>query len=423
MSQAPEYHFKDGKLMIFCGSEATVIRGWPVPTAARKVDGRWIPFSPEFRLIKPYRPARQKSSCEGDPGQEATRQLTFDFAAAATELKPDPRPTQRSLDAQRRKRALNSFRFSLPKEVARAIEPFRSHQWPMLVLLAHDHSALDLAKSNPALAYAVALHLDGNLNRIAATRPGAMKQRDLLAMLGVPVSQSLVNLFHKITPESIDGQNLFSLLPALSKPTDEAQKLLSHAPKINLGVMQLVLDARVRHAVTAALIAEVAADPKEKYRPAVAQLLADTLAMDEELGGLISDRKFSAIERLREVHEETAEAFELLRRLKQSMGPLPLPPLPGIENAILPLRTQEDLVSEGIAQHNCVANYAYRVTTGECFMYRVLHPERSTLSIERGPDRQWHIGDLKAACNTNVRPQTRVFVREWLDRYRIGFGR
>jgi hypothetical protein len=80
-------------------------------------------------------------------------------------------------------------------------------------------------------------------------------------------------------------------------------------------------------------------------------------------------------------------------------------------------------VEEGISQHNCVADYGYRVMAGECFIYKVLKPERATLSIERGPDRQWHIGELKGACNILVHPQTRAFVREWLDRYRIGFGR
>jgi hypothetical protein len=420
---APQYCFKDGKLLIFSGGEVMVIRGWPVPTAVRKVDGRWVSFWPEYRLVSPYRPARKKVSDESAAHQDAPGQLMFSFSAGEAKAKPAVKLTQRSLDAIRRKRALNGFRFSLPKEVARAIEPFRSHQWPMLVLLAHDPTSLDLAESNPALAYAIALHLNGDLQRINATKPGTMKQRDLLAMLGVPPSKSLVNLFHKITPESIDGQNLFSLLPALSSPADEAQKLLAHAPKINLGVMQLALDARVRQAVTPALVAEVAADPKEKYRASVAQLLADTLAMDQELGSLITNPKFSAIERLREVHEETAESFQLLRRLKESMGPLPLPPLPGIEDAICPLRTQHELVAEGIAQHNCVANYAYRVTAGECFIYMVLQPERATLSIERGPDRQWHIGELKAACNMTVRPPTRAFVREWLDRYRFGIGR
>jgi len=419
MGGAPQYSFTDGKLTISHDGEVTVIRGWPVPTAVRKNGRSWLPFLPEFRLVNPYRPARPKPSTTTIPNDPT--QLTFDFAAI---LNPKPAPSyamrRRSVEAQRRKRALDGFRFSLPREVARAIEPFRSHQWPLLVFLAHDPGAIDLAKCNPALAYAVAMLLDGCPHMIGMMNAGSMKQKDLLSLLGIPGSPSLVGLFRKIAPESIDGQNVRTLLPALSSPASEVRNLLAHAPKINLGVMQLVLDARIQGAVTPSLVAEVAADKREKYRAEVARLLAETLAMEDELGNRPAARKFSSIQRLREVYLETASSFQQLRELKETLGPLPLPPLPEIDGKIVPLRTKHDLVTEGKQQHNCVASYAGRVLERDCFIYRVLHPERATLSIERGPDRQWHIGELKAPCNATVRPETRLFVQDWLDRYRLG---
>ena len=64
-----------------------------------------------------------------------------------------PKPTPL---AEQRKRAFDAFRFSLPKDVAKALQDFRSHQWNLLILLAHDKGVLDLAKANPVLAYAVA---------------------------------------------------------------------------------------------------------------------------------------------------------------------------------------------------------------------------------------------------------------------------
>lgn len=38
----------------------------------------------------------------------------------------------------------------------KVVEGFRSHQWNLIVLLAHDEAVLDLASANPLRAYAVA---------------------------------------------------------------------------------------------------------------------------------------------------------------------------------------------------------------------------------------------------------------------------
>jgi hypothetical protein len=46
-------------------------------------------------------------------------------------------------------------------------------------------------------------------------------------------------------------------------------------------------------------------------------------------------------------------------------------------------------------------------------IYRVLQPERATLSLARRAGR-WHIDQLKGACNRPVRPDTRQAVLAWL---------
>ncbi len=92
-----------------------------------------------------------------------------------------------------------------------------------------------------------------------------------------------MKLFRKIPPESIDPR-LWKALLTLMRRTDSASaKLLAHVPTINLGVMELILTPHIRPALTPALLEEVAAEPKEKYRGAVAAMLRDTAAMKEEL--------------------------------------------------------------------------------------------------------------------------------------------
>jgi hypothetical protein len=74
---------------------------------------------------------------------------------------------------------------------------------------------------------------------------------------------------------------------------------------------------------------------------------------------------------------------------------------------------RRSLVEEGWLQHNCVATQADRAARGTVAVYRVLAPERRTLSLvqRRGV---WSIEQLKAARNREVEPATRRAVAEWL---------
>lgn len=95
------------------------------------------------------------------------------------------------------------------------------------------------------------------------------------------------------------------------------------------------------------------------------------------------------------------------------------PPIPGIPGKIEPITSPAGLVDEGEEQGNCVASYAARVRDGRTFIYRVLVPQRATLSIVRdgiGPD--WEIGELETKFNTEASEETEVFVQAWLDRHR-----
>lgn len=405
--------------MIFIDREIMVIRGWEDPSAVKKAAAanRWCPFTPEFRLVAPYRPRRRSPAGPAAESAAAapTGQLAFGFLDGIEARRPE-----RLLPlARQRRRAFAAFRFSLPKEVARVLERFREQQWPLLLLLANDPGTLDLARTNPVLAFAVARKVAGDPAIVQTLRLSALRQRDLLNLLLLPATEATAKLFRKITPESVAGGKFGPLLAAFGRPESEIPRLLAHVSAINLGVMELVLDPRWRRAVTPTLLEEVAADPKEKYRAEAARLVGETIAMGEELG---DRRPLSLVsrEQLRAVHDEVAAAFQKLAALRRLQGPLPPPPLPGIDNRIIPLRTQKELVEEGRQQRNCVASYATQVKTGRCYIYCVLFPERATLSVEPAAGGEWVVGELKGPCNRTVGPATVDFVRAWIDRYRLG---
>jgi hypothetical protein len=342
--------------------------------------------------------------------------LAFDLWDATVSEKPAP-PKPPPL-AEQRKRAFDAFRFSLPKEVARALEKFRSHQWHLLVLLSQDPGILDLAMANPVLAHAVAdWYADHPRCR---HNLGRMPQRELLALLKLPDTAAVVKIFRKIPPESLDARLWRPLLTVLRQPDGTCSKWLAHVPSINLGVMEMILTPQIRTAVTPALLEEVAASPQEKYRGAVAAMLRDTLAMMDELTDERPLTGLVSIASLRDLHGNVSAEFQKLEHLRKTHGPLPLPPIPGIKERIIALRSQAELVAEGREQKNCVASYTGMVAAGRCYIYRVLHPSRATLCITRQSDGNWGISDLKAACNRPIDQAARDFVNQWLEIYRLG---
>ena len=98
--------------------------------------------------------------------------------------------------------------------------------------------------------------------------------------------------------------------------------------------------------------------------------------------------------------------------------PVPPPPYPGIPGRIEPLRCVGDYHVEAETMRNCVRSYARAALAGNVVIYRVLRPERATLSLVRDGRRGWRLGELHAVANASVGAQTRREVERWLDLWR-----
>lgn len=420
----PGFRFSDGKLRIFQGDAIIVIHAWPELEAVRKAaeSPRWEPFQPGFRLVKPYRPSKAKKKFTATKSQTASKeQLSFGFLDEVPKAELKPEPTL----AQQRKRAFDRFRFTLPKEVARAVEPFRGEQWRLLLMLRHDPSSLDLALRNPALAYLLARKLNGDLALITALKCGTLRQREILGCLDFPDDNGAVNLFRKIDPASIDTDNWSALLDLLKNAPDTLRQRLGHVPGINTGLIEILLHPVASVAVGPRLMREIAEDKRESYRARVVHLVTNTLQMQEVIQARRPVTKFPDLERLEIVHREVSEAYRhRVRRLgearRHSHANFSRPPIPGVPGEIEPLTSPEQLVDEGEAQGNCVASYAHKVEQGDTFLYRVLKPQRCTLSIVRhSSGALWRIGELESKFNTPANDEAERAVTAWLRRYQI----
>ena len=61
--------------------------------------------------------------------------------------------------------------------------------------------------------------------------------------------------------------------------------------------------------------------------------------------------------------------------------------------------------------------FHHDVANGRLYAYRVLRPERATLSIGRAPSGAWRIRDLKLFMNATASRVTLDVARKWLGRH------
>ena len=193
---------------------------------------------------------------------------------------------------------------------------------------------------------------------------------------------------------------------------------VSHLPRINAGVIALLSDPRLRALISPPLLDEFAQSTSEKYRGTTAARIDDILFMQDEIKGGEKPRKYAGQEQVTAHHEELVHAFSKHRLFTAFKPRFSRPPLPGTQ-AIVPVRTPADLAAEGREQSNCVASCVEDVLEGDCYIYRVLQPERATLSITRNACGDWEIDQLLLSRNRMVSPATLEQVEAWLDKFAI----
>lgn len=397
--------FRKGELCIRHDKEHYRIRAWPGPQAFTSEDGReWKRYWPEFRFVE-Y-PTRKKKT-KAVP----VRQL---------ELGLDLPPIQAP---QTKAEAFDLLRQTIPYPFATALAPFQSCQWNPLVFLHFNRDFYDLLKSSPALAYYLANDRDVSL-RIYRERQSFLpkligtKQVDLLDYVGLGCTKQMVGIVKKIRPESADMDNVRELQKVRIIP--EALKALSHLESINMGVLSLVAEGgRIMRYLTPTFLADVSQERPSHYSTAIYGLFSECQRMHRQLYPRRSFPRMARLARFREYYDELAAVLTNPGVAPPaSWAALPPPPM-GDSEEIQAIQTHLELWEEGHQQHNCVATYVGRITSGSIYVYRVLKPQRATLAIVR-QRAQWNIEELKGTCNQPVDQATFQTVKYWLDGHQLG---
>jgi len=404
----PGTTFRDEKLYVFQTNDIRVLAAFPRMLAWKKNISQ--PFWASFRA-KISIPANVEGQIHRleSPYMEENGQAVFGFC-----IPPEFKKGSRSELSWLRWFAM------IPVELRELIRKFpaRDRQWHLLSLCARiGEPALDLVRSNPALAYGLAsgfvFHPVCQPMRSArALLKLGKKQRNALGWLGFPKTDQARKITRKVIHKAI---GISSLLYLRQSMTDEMMvKAMSHLPRLNAGVIRIATDPELLPLVAPTLLEEIAHSRKEDAHAKSAYLLRDSIAMYQLL---FPNRKFPRptrhVRNLVETHNALIEDLDQAQVVRNMNLPFPPPPVVGITDIIEPITDAWELAEEARVQSNCVASYAMRVATGRNYIYRVIKPERCTLSIaKRGNN--WVVSELKRTCNEMASKATWAAIQQWL---------
>ena len=427
-SKAPYIHKHDGtvfkpesgKLYIFSKYSVNVLKAWPRPMAWKKTTKQhrqWIRFRPSLSSLN--------FELEFD-----RRKLEEDYHLQWSKYDPEKRESLESSWKirfdwwEKNSKAWIQWYETIPADVRAVIAPFRKRKWHLLSMIAScGKPALDLIKSNPALAFALASNwifhkpaVTQPMRSIRALLQPGKKQSDILRWLGFPATESVRKILMKLPAEEISISNLLTFREAVKTP--HLYKMLSHLPRLN-NYLLYMFSPRTRFLLTHNLLQEfsVLCDKNKETKSSSVlsrhlYLLKDTATMYRQLFPVTHNRvHIQSLAQLSRHHDKLCKGIkiELFKNLT-----FPQPPFKGTDY-IIPLKTPEALYEEGKIQHNCVVSYSEQVALiRNIYIYRMLKPERCTLEIMRSSSR-WTLAQLKASCNQNSSAEAKLAAEQWLD--------
>lgn len=333
----------------------------------------------------------------------------FDFSRAAAWVERFPSEEGRSAAPEAHESwCLERFLRLVPEELLARLVEYRENSFVLYSFFARiGEPALELADSNPAIAflianaYAFAGPVQREMRR--SRRLVRRRRRDVLAELGFPAT---VRLLAKIPPQSLTIERLLSLRRTLARPIPRG---LSHLPRLNAAALDLA-NANLLPHCGYRLVMDVCLDPRhDEVGPQWLAAMVSTVGQLRERGLRM---QFRNTEELEEVFRTLSEEASTPRVSPQLLPPGPFPDVPG---TIEHLATTHALKAEGKEMHHCSGSppYVARAWTGLVAFYRLLEPLRCTVELCREGGR-WHVGEVGGRRNREATGPARDRAVAWL---------
>jgi hypothetical protein len=397
------YNPERGKLYDFTPKRVIVIGGFP-PLAWKKTEERpvWTPCRPHIQIPK-----------------KDFKYTLNRYALFSKQIKTDSHSSEVPYEEVKRKLSrLACLRWydTIPYNIRPLIAKYPNRQWHILsFMLRCGDAAFDLVQSNPALAYALSSNwvfrnppVKQPLRSARSLLKPGKKQRDILQWLGFPGTQWMRKIFRKIHVKSLTIPMLLSLQQVIINR--DIAKVLSHLPLINSYVVHVLEEPRFRAMVTYNFLVELA-NPKRRYDIYGLMYMINDICEANDMLGRQRPIRLDSMDQFNNYHEEIIYDLNDKKDYNYDIS-FPLPPIDGTED-IIPITTPKELAEESKLQRHCGMSYVSRIVRGSSYLYKVLAPERATLSLEKS-DGKWRVGQLLKENNKPVSKDTYHKVTKWL---------
>ena len=385
-----------GLLCLFTCDAILVLRPGPKPAASIRTaaTGRWNGCRGDDRLFSFKRAIAQTRQF-----YEQRRKVVL--GAGGAELFPSASVV-----------AIASFLERIDPRHRAQLADFQHHSWELYTAICRAPGVAELLAENVGLAVclanfaALAPH-PGQHPLRAVRRLLGKRRRTIAASLGWPDREAAVRLLAKVEPEAAQLTNLRALRELAHDP--RWLRRLSHLPRIDEDIARLIAHDVTREQCTQGLLLELA---QPATRPSILPLIERL-----NLNMARANRPAPPLRSIEHAMTLSDRADDLVSpRRRRRMLTFGLAPVPGTPT-IVPLRSSKALDEEAKEQCNCSANGTFdeEVAAGRVYLYRILAPERATLSVCLDEDTQrWRIADLRTRANGRPLPGTVRVVGDWL---------
>lgn len=233
------------------------------------------------------------------------------------------------------------------------------------------------------------------------------------------LSKSQLKVIRKVDVGSNWSMDMVApLVWALNTPS--IYKTLQHAATIHMPVIKGLkkhLSNPHGHFVNSIYVKKLLLDPGQTQQQlaAIDRAIRDTCRMANQLSMIeaITNRLMVAksYQQIDAIHDEMVQQFNEYSYQLAQTDEFPIPPFTGTEH-IIPIDNKADLLKEGREMKHCVGSYTNQVKCGNCYIYKVMEPQRATLSVS---PKTGKILQLKLSANRVPKRQTYNEVNKWLQ--------
>lgn len=317
---------------------------------------------------------------------------------------------------------LQPWREQIPDAVIERLKIYKGNAFGMLSVCSRYQYIEELFSTSPTLfwlTFMTAQH--HNWSEAEFVNTCQLKQTEILNKIDLPAKKSALKLLNKIKARHY-GQREFELITELFMLD---YQFLNHRSTVSVALMKLL--THFPELINSKLLHNWNEDDNiQMLREYIQDIerMVYRIGLDRKITikKLCDCKNINCVQRL---HDELVALFNkkmaaLIKRKgnKELISHFPAPPLTGNED-IIPITSYQQLQQESQQLHHCVASYDQDIALGDCYIYQVLKPERSTLSIKirntlSGQSR-FRIGQLKGYRNKTVDNETRETVLLWFN--------